>query len=255
MTRQRTTDEVLARDWFYEFDLPDGRRTTPYLPADVASLHTARLSMAVAAVARTFGPDWAELSFLDLACHQGWFACHVARRGAGEVLAVDIRAEHLDDAVLMRDLYRLDGIRFEQRDVLSLQCAELGQFDVVLMLGLLYHVENPVGLLRIARSHTSRLCLVETQLAPNISGSIDWGSHRWVKPLMGTFGIVDEADELSDSNPEASTVSISLLPSLEALLFVMHGVGFDRVEVLPADGSNEQLESGKRAMVAGWIGS
>jgi tRNA (mo5U34)-methyltransferase len=255
VTRQRPTDEVLAREWFYEFDLPDGRRTTPYVPAEVASLHTARLSMAFAAIERTFGSDWARLSFLDLGCHQGWFASHVARRGAADVLAVDIRTEHLDDAALIRDLYGLDRLRFEQHDVPALQRGALGQFDVVLMLGLLYHVENPVGLLRTACSHTSRLCLVETQLAPNVSGWIDWGSHRWVKPLMGSFGVIDEGDELSNRNPEANTSAISLLPSLEALVFVMRAVGFDHVELLPPDCSNEQLESGKRAMVAGWIGS
>jgi hypothetical protein len=32
----------------------------------------------------------------------------------------------------------------------------------------------------------------------------------------------------------------------------MRAVGFDQVEVVPPDRSNEQLETGKRAMVAGW---
>jgi tRNA (mo5U34)-methyltransferase len=248
-------NEVLKREWFYEFDLPDGTRTTPYVPADVASLHPARLAMATGAIERTFGEDWSDLSVLDLACHQGWFASHVARRGAGDVLAVDIRPEHLDDAKLIRDVYGLDRLRLEQRDVLALAPGELGRFDVVLMLGLLYHVENPVGLLRTARSHASGLCLVETQLAPNLAGPIDWGSYRFVKPLVGTFGIVDESEEVAGTNREANTVSISLFPSLEALVFLMGAVGFDRVEVLTPDDSNEQLHSGKRAMVAGWVDS
>jgi tRNA (mo5U34)-methyltransferase len=248
-------NEVLKRQWFYEFDLPDGSRTTPYVPADVASLHPARLAMATAAIDRTFGEDWSGLSVLDLACHQGWFASHVARRGAGDVLAVDIRPEHLDDAKLIRDVYGLDQIRLEQRDVLALQPSELGQYDVVLVLGLLYHVENPVGLLRVARSHATRLCLVETQLAPNLGGPIDWGSYRFFKPLAGSFGIVDESDEVAATNREANTVSISLVPSLEALVYLMGAVGFDRVEVLVPDDSNDQLRNGKRAMVAGWVGA
>jgi tRNA (mo5U34)-methyltransferase len=186
------------------------------------SLSSARLAMATAAIERTFGEDWSAVSVLDLACHQGWFASHVARRGAG--------------------------------DVLALQPGELGQLDVVLALGLPYHVENPVGLLRVARSHAKRLCLVETQLAPNLGGPIDWGSYRFFKPLAGSFGIVDESDEVAATNREANTVSISLVRSLEALVFLMGAVGFDRVEVLVPDDSNEQLHSGKRAMVAGWVG-
>jgi hypothetical protein len=35
----------------------------------------------------------------------------------------------------------------------------------------------------------------------------------------------------------------------------MERVGFDRVEVVAPEGGNEQLESGKRAMVAGWVES
>jgi tRNA (mo5U34)-methyltransferase len=248
-------DEALAKDWFYEFDLPDGRSTTPNLPADTATIHTARLAMALSALEQTFDGDWSQLSALDLACHQAWFASHLARRGLDDVLAVDVRPEHLEDAELIRDIYGLERLRLERHDVAALQPGQLGEFDVVLMLGLIYHLENPVGALRVARGHTRRLCLVETQLAPNISGPTDWGSYRYVKQMLGSFALVDETREVFDGNREANVGTISLFPSLEALLFLMDAVGFDRVEVVPSDGSNEQLDSGKRAMVAGWVGS
>jgi tRNA (mo5U34)-methyltransferase len=246
-------DDALAREWFYEFDLPDGRTTTPNVPSDTATIHPARLQMVVGAVERAFGTDWSSLSALDLACHQAWFASHLARRGMGDVLAVDVRPEHLDDAAIIRDVYGLDRLRLERHDVSELAPGRLGEFDLVLVLGLIYHLENPVGALRVARGHTRRLCLVETQLAPNLSGPTDWGSYRYVKQIVGSFAMVDETPEVSGGNREANTGTISLFPSLEALLFLMEAVGFDRVEVVPPQGGNEQLESGKRAMVAGWV--
>jgi tRNA (mo5U34)-methyltransferase len=246
-------DEALARDWFYEFDFPDGRTTTPNVPADTATIHGARLQMVVTALQGTFGADWSRLSALDLACHQAWFASHLARRGLGDVLAVDVRPEHLEDAAIIRDIYGLDRLRLERHDVNALAPGQLGEFDVVLVLGLIYHLENPVGAVRVARGHTRRLCLVETQLAPNISGPTDWGSYRYVKQIVGSFGMVDETPEVSAGNREANTGTISLFPSLEALRFLMRAVGFDRVEVVAPEGGNEQLESGKRAMVAGWV--
>jgi tRNA (mo5U34)-methyltransferase len=247
-------DDALARDWFYEFDFPDGRSTTPNVPSDTATIHSARLQMVLTALRRTFGEDWSRLSALDLACHQAWFASHLARRGLADVLAVDVRPEHLEDAAIVRDIYGLDRLRLERHDVGELGPGQLGQFDVVLMLGLIYHLENPVGALRVARGHTGRLCLVETQLAPNLSGPTDWGSYRYVKQIVGSFAMVDETPEVSGGNREANTGTISLFPSLEALCFLMQAVGFERVEVLPPEGGNEQLDSGKRAMVAGWVG-
>jgi tRNA (mo5U34)-methyltransferase len=248
-------DDALARDWFYEFDFPDGRTTVPNVPADTATIHTARLAMVMSALERAFGDDWSRLSALDLACHQAWFASHIARRGFGDVLAVDVRPEHLDDAAIVRDVYGLDRMRLECRDISRLAPGELGEFDVVLMLGLIYHLENPVGALRVARGHTRRLCLVETQLAPNVSGPTDWGSYRYVKEIVGSFAVVDESAEVAQGNREANVGTISLFPSLDALTFVMSAIGFQHVEVLVPDSSNEQLESGKRAMVAGWVGS
>jgi hypothetical protein len=73
-----------------------------------------------------------------------------------------------------------------------------------------------------------------------------------VRPLKGSFGIIDETDDTH--GPEASTTGICLVPSLEALFWIMRKVGFARVELVPppADGY-EQLVHGKRVMVAGYV--
>jgi hypothetical protein len=106
--------------------------------------------------------------------------------------------------------------------------------------------------LRTARSHTGGICIVETQVAPNLSGVMDWGSHRYPMQMVGSFALVDESVEVARDNREANTVAVSLCPSLEALLFTMSAVGFKSVEVLKApDGMNDQLTIGKRVMVVG----
>ena len=42
--------------------------------------------------------------------------------------------------------YALEGLSFQQGDIHDLDPEALGQFDVVLMLGLLYHLENPIDI-------------------------------------------------------------------------------------------------------------
>lgn len=247
-------DRALSREWFYSFELPDGRKTPTYLPDDVATIHTTRLEM----IDRILGQEVhspSHATCLDLACHEGYFAIHMARRGLRSVLGIDVRPGNIEGAELMREIYGLDNVRFEVGDVATLDRDRLGGFDIVLVLGLLYHLSDPVGALALARSVTRQVCLVETQIAPNLTGMIDWGSYRFPQRIVGTYAIVDEQQEVRSANREANTERVSLVPSLEALLFTMHAVGFARVEVIaPAAGANEQFIAGKRVMVSGQVG-
>ncbi len=245
------TDAVLARKWFYEFDFPDGRSTESYLPPGVEDIHTTRLEMLFAGLEPIIGGDWSGHSVIDVACHQGYFSSHLARKGC-RVLGIDARPEHVSDTQLIARAYGLDNLRAEQHDINTLRAADLGQFDITLMLGLLYHIENPVGAIRLARALTRKACVIETQVVPNMTGIVDWGSFQFQRPMVASFGIIDETAETHA--PEASTTGICITPSYEALLFLMRKLGFSRVERLPVPvGGYEQLASGKRVMVIGYV--
>ena len=95
------------------------------------------------------------------------------------------------------------------------RAADIGPHDVTLMLGLLYHLENPVRVLRLARAITRKVMVIETQVVPHLSGVVDWGSWRFQRHMVGAFGIIDETDETHAS--EASVHGICLAPSIETL--------------------------------------
>ncbi len=251
LTQQESIATVAARPWFYEFDLPDGQRTKSYLPAGVSQIHTTRLEMLLSALAPVVQGDWAGNSIIDVACHQGYFASHLARKGSA-VLAIDARPEHIADTELIARAYGLTNLTAAKHDINELRPGDLGQFDVSLMLGLLYHIENPVGAIRLARALTRKVCVIETQVVPNMTGIVDWGSYQFQRPMVASFGIIDETAETHA--PEASTTGICITPSYEALLFMMKKLGFTRVErvAVPA-GGYEQLASGKRVMVVGYV--
>jgi tRNA (mo5U34)-methyltransferase len=244
----------MSREWFYRFRLPDGRVSPCYVGDELVGFHQNRVSMLDSVVDPLFPGAWEKVTCLDLACHEGFFACHMARKGCGDVLGVDVRAQHVEHANLIRQAYQLDNLRFEQQDVLALHTGELGMFDVVIVFGLIYHLEDPIGALRRAHAHTRRVCVVETQVAPNLSGLIDWGSHRAIKPIVGSFALVDEREEVARGNAEASVLRLSLVPSVDALIFVLRALGFSRVEVVtPPPDSYEQLQFGKRVVVAAYL--
>ena len=245
-------EQALSRRWFYPYRLPSGRITATSEGSAIDAIHYTRLRMLDAQLARGFGGRCEPLRAIDLACHQGWFAAQLAQRGFGSVLGVDARAEHIADASLMRDLLDLRTLAYLQSEVHALDAGALGAHDLVLCFGLIYHLENPVGALRIARALCRKLCLIETQIAPGLGGWIDFGNHQYVRPLQGSFGVIDETAETH--GPEASTTGICLVPSLDALLWILGKIGFDRVDVLPVptDGY-EQLLHHKRVMVAAWV--
>lgn len=245
-------EQVRAREWFYDFELPDGTHTTTYHGGSLDAIHQTRWGMLEHCLGREFGNGLNEVAAIDLAAHQGWFAARLAQAGVASVLGVDARASHVEDAQLMARALGLRRLEFRQSDIFDLDPDAMGRYDLVLVLGLLYHLENPVGALRLARSLCRRLCVIETQVVPNMSGMVDFGSYRFVRPLKGSFGLVDESDETH--GPEAGVGGICLVPSVEALLWLLDKVGFARSEVLqPPEGAYEQLAHGKRVMVAAWV--
>jgi len=253
LTSAELKQRIADKTWFYRFELPDGTQTKRYEDGALDPIHDTRLSMLDDALNDCWPNGVTGKSALDIACHQGYFSVELAKRGFEPITAVDARADHIEDVKLITAGVGQPQIRAQQCDVHALSTEAVGgPFDLVLCFGLLYHLENPIGALRRAREMCSGLCVVETQVVPNMSGPVDWGSYRYVKPLMGSFGIIDETYETHGM--EASVTGICLAPSTEGLMWIMEKVGFRDVKLLkcPEDGY-EQLRFGKRVMVSGRV--
>lgn len=252
-SREQIKQRILDKTWFYRFELPDGSHTKRYEDGALDPIHDTRLRMLDASLAQCWPDGVAGRNALDIACHQGYFSVQLAKRGFAQITAVDARADHIEDVKLITAGLDEQRIEAKQCDVHALSVDAVGgPFDLVLCFGLLYHLENPIGALRRAREMCKGLCVVETQVVPNMSGNVDWGSYRYVKPLMGSFGIIDETYETHGM--EASVTGICLAPSTEGLIWIMEKVGFKDVQLLPCpDDGYEQLRFGKRVMVSGRV--
>lgn len=243
---------ALSREWFYPFELPSGAITACSLPPEIASIHADRWAMVKSVLTETFGKDWSPLDCLDIGCNQGFFPVKLAERGCRKVVGLDARQQNVDDAELIRQIYGLDNLSFQTGDISKIEPAEWPQFDVTLMLSLLFWLENPIGALRAAKAMTKRVLLVETPVVPEIKGKIDWGAHRSQKAWNGTFALFDLSREVT--LPIGSLTNLSLCPGQETLIWVLEHLGFSRVEIVPPPhGAYEQLATGKRIMVAAYV--
>ena len=140
--------------------LPDGSETLPGRPllatdpACAALLRTAR---------RLVPPTGAKAPrVVDLGCLEGGYAVEFARAGY-DVLGIEVRERnHARCEAVAREL-GLPNLRFVRDDARNV--AAHGEFDVVLCLGLLYHLDEPVAFLRTLGARTRSLLLLNTHYA------------------------------------------------------------------------------------------
>jgi FkbM family methyltransferase len=97
---------------------------------------------------------------LDAGCGIGFFS-ETLRESGLQVHAFDGRAENVEEA-----RKRFPQIPFEQGDIESSEIRRLGEFDLVLCFGLLYHLENPLRAIRHLRSLTGKVLLLESMCLP-----------------------------------------------------------------------------------------
>jgi tRNA (mo5U34)-methyltransferase len=107
---------------------------------------------------RRFAPhlpqDLAGKSVLDIGCNAGFYSIEMKRRGADRVLGIDSDERYLDQARLASETLGFDDIEFARLDVYDV--AALGEkFDLVIFMGVLYHLRHPLLALDLIREHVA----------------------------------------------------------------------------------------------------
>lgn len=128
----------------------------------------------------------AGLRILDLACAHGEYAIELATRGA-EVVGIEGRDEWLQFARNRQREFGLTNVEFIHDDVRNLNKERYGEFDIVLCLGVLYHLDAPDGFELLSR--IADVCrgfsIVETHVAMRADESREWRGRRyWGHPFV-----------------------------------------------------------------------
>ena len=129
------------------------------------------------------------LRVLDLACGEGIYGLELARMKAN-VVAIEGREANIEKARLVKQILSLDNLELVQDDVRNLSAEKYGVFDVVLCLGILYHLKAPDVFCFAERlgEVCRKLCVVDTRitLRPRTeyayNGDIysgTWGEEHW----------------------------------------------------------------------------
>ena len=151
MTRY-SQEEIRARvrglgKWFHDIDL-DGVRTAPdHFLNDYPNVKWRRFASAVPA-------DLTGRTVLDIGCNAGFYAIEMKRRGADRVVGVDFDERYLAQA---RFAAEVSGQEIEFRQLSVYDVGLLGErFDIVLFLGVLYHLRHPLLALDLIHEHVAK---------------------------------------------------------------------------------------------------
>lgn len=196
-------------------------------------------------------PDLRGKSVLDIGAWDGFYSFAAERLGAARVVALDYhvwaldreaknkyKAECKEKGILQQHPSSIPGLwRFDELpgkrgfdlahaalhsqveavvcDLMKIDLESLGQFDVVLYLGVLYHMEDPIESLRLVRQMTKEVAIIETE-AVAIRGYDD-------RPLCEFFP--PKAKLMDDPTNFWA-------PNAPALIGLCETAGFSEVEVL-----------------------
>jgi tRNA (mo5U34)-methyltransferase len=132
--------------WFHNIDL-DGVWTAPdHFLGDYPGAKFRRFAREL--------PDVRGKSVLDIGCNAGFYSIEMSRRGASRVLGIDSDERYLAQARLSAEVLGCDDIEFAKLDVYDV--GAIGErFDLIIFMGVLYHLRHPLLALDLIREQVA----------------------------------------------------------------------------------------------------
>jgi tRNA (mo5U34)-methyltransferase len=131
-------------DWFHNINLHGVQTAPDHFLGDYPAVKWERFAHAIPG-------DLSGRTVLDVGCNAGFYSIEMKRRGADRVLAVDSDERYLAQA---RFAASVAGVDVEFRELSVYQVPSLGErFDIVLFMGVLYHLRHPLLALDLLHDH------------------------------------------------------------------------------------------------------
>lgn len=132
--------------WFHNLDL-NGVRTAPeHFLGDYPTVKWSRFANAIPG-------DLSGCSVLDIGCNAGFYAMQMKRRGAERVVGIDTVDDYLAQA---RFAAGVNGLEIEFRKLSVYDVGALRErFDLVVFMGVLYHLRHPLLALDLVHEHAA----------------------------------------------------------------------------------------------------
>ena len=145
--------------WFHNLHFPDGTQTAPdHGFGDFPKVLWQQ-------IAPHLPEDLGGWTVLDIGCNAGFYSFELARRGA-RVTGIDVDPHYLQQAGWAAEQLGLqNSVNFRQMQVYDL-AREAGTYDLVLFMGVFYHLRYPLLGLDIVARKVGRSMIFQTMKLP-----------------------------------------------------------------------------------------
>lgn len=167
-TKEREEEIAALGPWFHNVHLPDGSLTAPTHPFGDFPAFKWR------DIAPLLPEDLTGWRALDIGCNAGFYTVELARRGA-HVLGIDVEPLFLRQAEWVASEFGItERVEFRRMQIYDL--ARLDErFDLVLFMGVFYHLRYPLLGLDIVAEKVGQLMVFQTMMMPGEPGMADDG--------------------------------------------------------------------------------
>ncbi len=151
--------------WHYQFNLKGN--LTPIHKKGRVNRHEQRKKHFFDPLVELCGGSLAGKRVLDLASNAGFWSLNSINAGCDYVLGVEGRQMHVDQANFVFEVKEVERDRYDfvVGDIFQTDLRQFGNFDVVLCLGLMYHVSKHVSLLEKISEVNDDILVVDTTLS------------------------------------------------------------------------------------------
>jgi len=162
-------------DWTYDIPLGEGvwTRGNQNIP------HT-RLKRILQIATDLCSKPLSQCRVLDLGCLDGLFSIEFASHGA-QTVGVEIREANIRKAQFCKEVLGLDNLTFVQDDVQNISRDALGEFDVIVCSGILYHLtgRDAIRLIETMYALVTELLIVDTRITADAVEHVHHGNSAY----------------------------------------------------------------------------
>lgn len=177
-------------DWFQNLDLGGVKTAPQHFLGDYPAVKWRRFEGSLPA-------DLRGKTVLDIGCNAGFYSIEMKRRGADRVLGVDFDERYLAQARFAALALELK-IEFRQLSVYDVaQLAE--RFDLVIFMGVFYHLRHPLLALDLIREHVAKDLLLfqsmqrgSNQIAPPTEDADFWETGMFDEPAFPQMYFIEQ---------------------------------------------------------------
>jgi tRNA (mo5U34)-methyltransferase len=222
--------------WHYQFNL--GGHYTPIVDRTHINRHEQRKAYFFDPLVRLFGGSLAGKRVLDLGCNAGFWSLCAIQSGCDYVFGIDGRQMHIDQAKFVFRVNEIDPRKYSfiKGDIFDVLNQTIGKFDIVLCLGLFYHISKHMTLLEAISRVNTDVLVIDTTLCTSRGSLLEL-----------------ERESLDDAR-NAIDHELVMRPTQSAVVEMVREFGYDIIALKPAfrdyTGALDYKQGKRRAFIA-----